>query len=139
MHFETEQNDRYALLRSHVEKLDSTKAPDLKSEIVYLNKQGYRNMIVDLSASKYCDSSGLSAILVGNRLCKENDGSFVLAGVQDGVQKLISISQLEGVINITPTVEEAKDLLFMEEVERDLGKEEDDDENDDSEADGSSS
>ncbi len=128
MHFETEQNDRFALITSRVEKLDSTKAPDLKSEIVYLNKQGYRNMIVDLSASKYCDSSGLSAILVGNRLCKEMNGSFVLAGVQDGVQKLISISQLEEVLNVTPTVNEAKDLLFMEEVERDLGDEEDGDE-----------
>ncbi len=131
MHFETEQNDRFALIRSNVEKLDSTKAPDLKSELVYLNKQGYRNMIVDLSATKYCDSSGLSAILVGNRLCKEMNGSFVLAGVQDGVQKLISISQLDNVLNITPTIDEAKDLLFMEEVERDLGKDDTEEDNGD--------
>lgn len=129
MHFETEQNDRYALINSNVEKLDSTKAPDLKSELVHINKQGFRNVILDLSKTKYCDSSGLSAILVGNRLCKETNGSFVLSGVQDGVQKLISISQLEGVLNITPTIDEAKDLLFMEEVERDLG---DDDEDEDS-------
>lgn len=126
MNFETEQNDRFALISSNVEKLDSTKAPDLKSELVYLNKQGYRNMIVDLSSTKYCDSSGLSAILVGNRLCKEANGSFVLAGIQDGVQKLISISQLDPVLNVTPTIQEAKDLLFMEEVERDLGKGEND-------------
>lgn len=123
MHFETEQEERYALIRSKVEKLDSTKAPDLKSELLHLNKQGYRNVIIDLSASKYCDSSGLSAILVGNRLSNEAGGSFVLAGVQDGVQKLISISRLDPVLNITPTVDEAKDFLFMEEVERDIGNE----------------
>jgi anti-sigma B factor antagonist len=130
MNFETEQNDRFALISSHVEKLDSTKAPDLKSELVYLNKQGYRNVIVDLSRTKYCDSSGLSAILVGNRLCKEANGSFVLAGIQDGVRKLISISQLEEVLSVTPTIDEAKDLLFMEEVERDLGNEDDEDDTD---------
>lgn len=129
MNFETEKNDRYALIHSKVEKLDSTKAPDLKSEIVYLNKQGFRNIILDLAPSKYCDSSGLSAILVGNRLCKEEGGSFILAAVQDGVKKLISISQLEDVLSMTPTVDEATDLLFMEEVERDLGK--DDAEGDD--------
>lgn len=123
MHFETEQEERFALIRSKVEKLDSTKAPDLKSELLYLNKQGYKNLIVDLSASKYCDSSGLSAILVGNRLCSDSGGSFVIAGVQEGVQKLISISRLNPVLNITPTVDEAKDFLFMEEVERDIGKE----------------
>lgn len=131
MHFETEQEERFALIRSKVEKLDSTKAPDLKSELLYLNKQGYRNVIIDLSASKYCDSSGLSAILVGNRLSNEAGGSFVLAGVQDGVQKLISISRLDPVLNITPTVDEAKDLLFMEEVERDIGNEKENGDNED--------
>ena len=38
----------------------------------FINKQGERNIIVDLSTVKYCDSSGLSALLIGDRLCKED-------------------------------------------------------------------
>ena len=44
----------------------------------------------------------------------------MLSGLQDSVSKLISISQLDSVLQITPTVDEAVQLLYMEEVERDL-------------------
>jgi hypothetical protein len=38
------------------------------------------------------------------------------------VQKLVQISQLESVLSITPTLSEAVDLLFMEEIEKDVKK-----------------
>ena len=56
---------------------------------------------------RYCDSSGLSAILVANRLCKNANGVFVLSGLQTAVERLITISQLDTVLNITKTVDEA--------------------------------
>ena len=77
-------------------------------------------MILDMSESRYCDSSGLSAVLVANRLCRDSNGTFVLCGLQSAIQKLITISQLDSVLKITPTVNEAVDLVYMEEVERDL-------------------
>lgn len=122
MNFEVKDNDKYTLITAKVDKLDSLNAPDLKSELVVLNKQGVRNLIINLEHTRYCDSSGLSAILVGNRLCKNSGGTFVVTGLQASVKKLISISQLETVLNITPTVSEAVDLVMMEEVERDLGE-----------------
>lgn len=122
MNFEVDNNDKYTLITAKVDKLDSLNAPDLKSELVVLNKQGTRNLIINLEHTRYCDSSGLSAILVGNRLCKNSGGTFVVTGLQTSVKKLISISQLESVLNITPTVSEAVDLVMMEEVERGLGE-----------------
>ncbi len=102
------------------EKLISSIAPELKANFVFLINQGERNLVLDLSATKYCDSSGLSAILVGNRLCKNSNGSFVIAGLQEAVQKLVSISQLESVLNIVPKLEEALDIVIMEELEREV-------------------
>lgn len=123
MNFELKKEDKYTLINANVEKLDSLNAPDLKSELVVLNKNNVRNIVVNLERTRYCDSSGLSAILVGNRLCKNAGGTFVVTGLQPSVKKLISISQLETVLNITPTVSEAVDFVMMEEVERDLGSE----------------
>jgi anti-sigma B factor antagonist len=97
-------------------------SPSLKSELVVLNSEGFKNIIIDLTDTRYCDSSGLSAILVANRLCKNSGGTFVLTGLQRSVMKLISISQLDTILNIAPTVSEAVDLLFMEEIERDADK-----------------
>ncbi len=122
MNFKVSNEEKYSLVHAQVEKLDSMNAPDLKSELVFLNKSNVKNIIINLDQTRYCDSSGLSALLVGNRLCKNAGGTFVIAGLQGTVKKLISISQLDSVINITPTVNEAVDLIMMEEVERDLGK-----------------
>lgn len=123
MKFGVENKEKYALVTSTLEKLDAQHAPDLKSELVYLNKNGVKNIIIDLTGTRYCDSSGLSAILVANRLCKGENGVFVLTGLEPAVAKLVSISQLDTVLNITPTLSEAEDLIFMEEVGKDLGAE----------------
>lgn len=117
-----EKKEKYAQINLKDEKLDSHVSPSLKSELVVLNSEGFKNIIIDLTDTRYCDSSGLSAILVANRLCKNSGGTFVLTGLQRSVMKLISISQLDTILNIAPTVSEAVDLLFMEEIERDADK-----------------
>jgi len=122
MKFEIEHKDKTVILRTNVEKLDALHAPELKSEFVILNKEGHKNIILDLSSTRYCDSSGLSAVLVANRLCRDSEGSFVICGLQEAVAKLIRISQLDKVLKITPTLNEAVDLVYMDEVERDIDR-----------------
>ena len=124
MNFEIEKKEGYAVVRVMLEKLDSQISPALKSELVVLNADDFKNVIIDLTDTRYCDSSGLSAILVANRLCKNSGGTFVLCGLQRSVSKLISISQLDTILNITTTLQEAVDFLAMEEVERDLDNDE---------------
>ncbi len=124
MNFTITNKDKYTLVVSNADKLDTTCAPELKSELVYLNKTNVRNIVIDLSKTRYCDSSGLSALLVANRLCKGVGGSLVICALQEPVKKLIQISQLENVLSITPTLNEAIDLLYMEELEKDVNNEE---------------
>ena len=120
MSFSTKKYDNYTLIVFSTDKLDAVVSPDLKAELVLINKGGEKNILIDLTSVKYCDSSGLSALLIGNRLCKEAAGSFILSCLQTAVQKLVVISQLDNILNITPTLPEAIDLLFMEEIERGL-------------------
>lgn len=128
MSFDTNKYDNYTLISFNSEKLDSIISPDLKSALVLINKNGERNILMDLSTVKYCDSSGLSALLIGKRLCKEANGSFIVCGIQPMVKKLLKISQLDSIITETPSLPEAIDYLFMEELEREMGSEDFDDE-----------
>jgi len=64
-----------------------------------------------LGASRYCDSSGLSAILLGNRICKEASGKFVLCGLQENVEKLIQMAQLDKVLTITKNQQQANEAI----------------------------
>ncbi len=115
MNFQIDKTDKYAVIKVQVEKLDSNIAPSLKSELVVLNTDGVKNIIIDLTLTRYCDSSGLSAILVANRLCRNSQGTFVLTGLQEAVKKLISISQLDSILTITNSISEA-DAVFVGQV-----------------------
>ena len=120
MKYTIDKQGKYSLLRLHEEKMDSSIAPSLKSEMITLHAEGVRNIILDLSEVKYTDSSGLSALLVGNRILQEDGGIFILADLTDHTMKLIKISQLDSVLNIVPTIEEAIDAVFMHEIEKDM-------------------
>ncbi len=119
MKFSIDRQDAFTIVTIDEEKLDSTIAPEVKSEFVTLQAEGVKNLIVNMEVVKYSDSSGLSALLVGNRLFTER-GSFVLCKLNEHVEKLITISQLHKVINILPTEDEAKDAVLFDEIERGL-------------------
>ena len=123
MKFTVDKHEKYILLRLNEGKLNSIVSPQLKSELILINTEGQRNIIFDLSQVKFADSSGLSSLLVGHRLCKNASGTFILTGLNDAVSRLITISQLDNVLSIVPTAEEAIDLVFMEEIEKELKKE----------------
>ena len=124
MKFSINKEEKYTILKLDEEKLDSLIAPNLKTEFTNLNAEGTKNIIFDMSDVKYTDSSGLSAILVANRICGAANGFLILTGTQDHVNKLIEISQLTEVLNIIPTNEEAIEAIFMNEIEGDINEEE---------------
>lgn len=115
MEFKVEKLEDYTLIQVLEEKLDTHIAPAIKSELVLIAGNGEKNIVLDLSKCRYCDSSGLSAILVANRLCKNAKGTFVLTGLNTAVERLISISQLDTVLNITTTVDEAVETIHASE------------------------
>jgi len=111
MDFNIENRNHCTVIKIESEKLDTHIAPSLKSELVLISGKGEKNIILDLKKCQYCDSSGLSAILVANRLCKNAGGTFVLCGLNEAVERLITISQLDTVLSITSTTEEAEKLI----------------------------
>ena len=111
MEFKIDKFENHTLIKVLEEKLDTHIAPTLKSELVLVSGNGEKNIVLDLSNCRYCDSSGLSAILVANRLCKNANGTFVLTGLNDAVERLITISQLDTVLNISNSLDEAVTLI----------------------------
>src|SRR3978361_492026 len=107
MKFAVDKHEKYILIKLNESKLNSLITPHLKSELILINTEGQRNIILDLSQVKFADSSGLSSLLVGHRLCKNAGGSFILTGLNDAVARLITISQLDSVLSIVSSPEEA--------------------------------
>ena len=111
MNFESQENDKYSAIQSNVDKLDANNSSELKALFLLTNKKSINTIVLDLGQTKYCDSSGLSAILIGNRLCKDSGGMLIIANLQPNVKKLIEISQLQTVLNIVKDKSEAQKLI----------------------------
>jgi len=120
MKFEIDKQEKFAIFSLNEANLSSQIAPLLKSEMILLNAEGVKNIIFDMNKIKFVDSSGLSSILITNRLCRNSQGTLVITGATENVLRLIKISQLDTVLHIVPSLQEAKDFVLMEELERDL-------------------
>ena len=108
MKFEISKNGKHTVLKLHDHKLDATVSPELKAEFLILCKPKVTHkLIVDLKEVQFCDSSGLSALLIADRTMREHGGSVHLVHVHKKVMDLINISQLDRVFTIDSTVEDA--------------------------------
>jgi len=116
MQFEILKKDNHTLVKVLADKLNAIVAAELKSQVVVINGQGEKNIIMDLSSCKYCDSSGLRAVLVANRLCEDAIGACIISGLQPDVENIFRISMLHTVLLITTSVEEAEELLRKKET-----------------------
>ena len=103
--------ETHTLITLFAPRLDAMLTPRLKSEFIILSGLSQRNIVLDLKACLYCDSSGLSALLVGNRLCRNAGGVFVLRNLSPQVEKLVVISHLDTVLSIVYSDEQLKALL----------------------------
>lgn len=120
MKFSVDKSDKFWAISLEENKLDARIAPDLKSEFTIMSNRGIRNIILDLSKVSFVDSSGLSAVLLGQRTCKNMGGIMVLCGVKDSVMKVLKIAQLDKNIDILPTLDEAIECVFLYEIENEI-------------------
>lgn len=112
MNFETKRLGDVTVFKLNEKRLDTSISGLLKGEFTMILKvEGVNKFIIDLSEVESCDSSGLSAILVANRIVSANEGQMRLAAPSEKVRNLIKITQLDRVLPVTSTVDEAlKDI-----------------------------
>jgi anti-sigma B factor antagonist len=108
MNFETKRINDITIFKLKEKRLDTNISGLVKGELTLLLKvEGINKLIVDLSDVETCDSSGLSAILVANRIVHSNGGKIRLAAPSDKVYSLIKITQLDRVLQVCGTVNDA--------------------------------
>jgi len=112
VNFSIQKSESHTTIRVNNGKLDALLAPGLKSELVAIVEKGEKNILVDLSSCSLCDSSGLSALLLGDRLCKGVSGTLVLVGLSVPIRELMDLVALEAILKIVDSEEEAAELFL---------------------------
>ncbi len=112
MNFETKKTGEITIFKLNEKRLDHSISGVLKGEFtILLHAEEINKFIVDLSEVESCDSSGLSALLLAYRILHSNEGEIRLVAPTKNVSNLIRISQLDRVLPIKNTVEEAQKEL----------------------------
>jgi len=111
MKIRVDEYDAFVAITLEEERLDSSVSPQFKSDLVVKHSEGCINMLLDLSAVNYIDSSGLSALLVANRLCTGSGGKLVLTGLTSFVVGLLQISRLDSLLLVAPDFESAQQIF----------------------------
>jgi anti-sigma B factor antagonist len=64
-------------------------------------------LVLDLTAVEFCDSTGITALLVARNTAVAADGGIALAGVPDHLAQMFHIVGLDTVFPVYPTVSAA--------------------------------
>ncbi len=121
MKFSIDKHEQYVVLALDELEFTSDITKDLDSELISLSAEGFRNIVVDLSTVKKCsDSQDLTSLMVGHKVCKAANGIFIVCGVSSQMEEIVKMSKLRQTITFVNKLEEATDLIFMEEIEKEL-------------------
>ena len=107
MNISTETRKAGVSWRSGRSGWDSSNSGELRNIILGLLKADGQRLIMDLSAVRFIDSSGLGTLLNSSKDAHQRSGSIVLAGLQPRVQSMLELTRLNVIFDIFPTLEDA--------------------------------
>ena len=88
-------------------EIDVYTAPKLRDKITELVGAGVYDIVIDLEAVEFLDSTGLGVIVGGLKKVRAHDGSLRLVCTQDRLLKIFRITGLAKVFVIHDTAEDA--------------------------------
>ena len=87
--------------------LDVAAAPRVRDAALELLRVGHRCLIIDLTALRFIDSTGLSILLLVLKRLRAIEGRLALVCGRGNVLSVLEISRLTSVFDIFATLEEA--------------------------------
>lgn len=106
MQLEQQSIDGQIVVTLKETRLDAAIADQFKSEMMELVQSGQRQLVLDLAAVDFIDSSGLGAV-VSILKSVGKDGSLKLCRLQDSVMSIFKLTRMTQVFSIHTSTEAA--------------------------------
>lgn len=92
-------------------EIDITLADDAREALLSVLNQGAVGLVVDMTATTFCDSAGITALGRAARRAAATDATMRLAVASPAVLRVFSLVGIDRLIDIHPSVEEARASL----------------------------
>lgn len=104
MKYNTREDGEYIIVELDGE-VDLSCSPDARKQILDCLDDS-RNLLVDLSAVTYIDSSGVASLVEGYQTAKKKSLKFGLISVSDAAMNVLQLARLDKVFPIHANLEE---------------------------------
>jgi anti-anti-sigma factor len=93
---------------------------DLEKDLMPLLKSEVRNVVLVLKDIPEVEDAAAECLVKIQQAFYDNSASFVICELSPGVEKSLEDNGLLELMNVTPTESEASDIVYLEEVEREM-------------------
>lgn len=107
MKLNLEKINGFSVLTINEERIDAHNSGELKEYLLQLIDKGDIQIIVLLANVRFIDSSGLGALLSGNKQAAAKSGKFVLCAIQQQVMSMFELTRLNRVFEIYADLNDA--------------------------------
>lgn len=107
MNLNLEKINNYSVLTIQDERIDAHNSGELKEYLLQMIEGGEKQIIVQLEHVRFIDSSGLGALLSGNKHIVAKSGKLALANVQKQVLSMFELTRLNRVFDMYADLNEA--------------------------------
>lgn len=109
MQLKISEKEDTVIITVEEERMDAHNSGNLKERMLQLFDEGKCQLVIDLAAVRFIDSSGLGALVSGFKNASARDGSLKLCCLQPQVRSMFELTRLHRVFEIFTTLEEALD------------------------------
>lgn len=110
MKINAHQEGTALVVACHEQRLDAKLAVEFKTTMTSYIEKGNRTLVLNLTEVEFIDSSALGAIVSTLKLLGR-DGDLLIAGAQETIARVFSLTRMDRVFKMFPGVEEALESL----------------------------
>lgn len=89
------------------EEIDITNAPDLRSALLEAAADGHGTLVLDMTETRFCDSSGIHTLLAAHKRAQSEGGELLLVIPSPSVLRIFAITGVDRILSHVASLEEA--------------------------------
>ena len=116
----TDTKEKFTVITPKEQRLSVNMTEELTQLLLLYLQKDIPHIILNLQKLEEIDENGSEALAITQQKFYENNCSFVICGLQKNVEDSLDKQELLEFMNVTATESEAWDIVQMEEIEREL-------------------
>ena len=120
MQVKTDTKEKFHVITLPGPNLSATMTEELSDCLLSFLRSEIKNIVLNLKQLQSLDNISAETLVKVQQKFYENSASFVICDLQPQVEEFLDKQELLEMMNTTPTVSEAGDIVQMEEIEREL-------------------